>query len=326
MSADLAVGVDIGGSKAAAGVVDGSGRILEELRRPTPRDAAGTEDVIAELIQELSGRHDVGAVGVGAAGWVGSDRATVLFSPHLAWRDEPLRAALRARLGVPVVVENDANAAAWGEFRFGAGVDTDDLLLVTVGTGVGGGIVNGGRILRGGFGAAGEIGHLRLVRGGRRCGCGQLGCFEQYGSGRALVAEARERVDAGDASAGPLLERAGDAAGITGPMITELAQGGDPLALELLAGLGRWLGEGCADLAAVLDPSVIAIGGGVGAAGDLLMDAVRTSFLEHLPASTHRRLAEIRLATLGQDAGLVGAADLGRAVTAAEAHAAPERD
>lgn len=329
-SADLGVGIDIGGTKIAGGLVGDDGRLVGSRSVPTPPDARGIAPAVAALVQELCDEHagagTIGGIGVGAAGFVSVDRSTVTFAPNIDWRDEPLGSDIAALTGRPVVVENDANAAAWGEFRFGAGVDTDDLLLVTVGTGVGGGIVNGGRILRGGFGAAGEIGHLRLVRGGRRCGCGQLGCFEQYGSGRALVADARERVDAGDASAGPLLERAGDAAGITGPMITELAQGGDPLALELLAGLGRWLGEGCADLAAVLDPSVIAIGGGVGAAGDLLMDAVRTSFLEHLPASTHRRLAEIRLATLGQDAGLVGAADLGRAVTAAEAHAAPERD
>lgn len=316
MSADLGVGIDIGGTKIAGGIVTSDGRLVDSRSVPTPQDARKIAAAVAGLVDELCARHSregtIGGIGVGAAGFVSVDRSTVTFAPNIDWRDEPLGRDIAELTGRAVVVENDANAAAWGEFRFGAGSDTDDLLLVTVGTGVGGGVVHRGALLRGGFGAAGEIGHLRLVRRGRLCGCGQHGCFEQYASGSALEADARARVGQHDDVSRPLLERAGGVDGITGPMVTELAQSGDRLATELLERLGRWLGEGCADLATVLDPSVIAIGGGVGAAGDLLMEPVRASFLDHLPASTHRGIADIRLATLGQDAGLVGAADLGR--------------
>ncbi|MGJ9411987.1 ROK family glucokinase [Aeromicrobium sp. CF4.19] len=328
MSADLGVGIDIGGTKIAGGVVAADGRLMGSRSIPTPEDAGRIAAAVADLVQALCTEHadggSIGGIGVGAAGFVSVDRSTVTFAPNIDWRDEPLGADIAALTGRPVVVENDANAAAWGEFRFGAGADAGDLLLVTVGTGVGGGIVQRGALVRGGFGAAGEIGHLRLVRDGRPCGCGQRGCFEQYASGSALVADARARATS-DPRGGPLVERAGSAEQVTGPMVTELAQAGDPLSLELLRDLGRWLGEGCADLATVLDPSVIGLGGGVGAAGALLTDAVVESFLQHLPARSHRRIPEIRLATLGQDAGLVGAADLGRIVTVGESHAEPGR-
>jgi glucokinase len=212
-----------------------------------------------------------------------------------------------------VVVENDANAAAWGEFTFGAGEDTDDLLLVTVGTGVGGGIVHRGQLYRGGFGIAAEIGHMRIVPNGIECGCGEHGCFEQYASGSALVRVARERVANGDRGTEALKALAdGDLNNITGPGLTELATGGDALSIELLADVGRWIGEGLAILASILDPRVIAIGGGVAAAGDLLLRPVVASFESHLPARSHRPQAEVRLAALGNAAGIIGAADLAR--------------
>lgn len=310
-----AIGVDIGGTKVAAALVEADGTIIDSAEVPTPSAADQVAEAVADLVATLSADHAQIApratVGVGAAGFVDVDRSTVTFAPNIAWRDEPLGRRLAQLTGRSVVVENDANAAAWGEFRFGAGSDIDDMVLVTVGTGVGGGIVHRGELVRGGFGAAGEIGHLRVVRDGRPCGCGRRGCFEQYASGSALVAAARERL----ADGGPgttALARAADDSGVTGPMITTLAQGGDPLAIDLLAELGRWLGEGCADLVAVLDPRVIAVGGGVAAAGELLLQPVREAFEAHLPAAGHRRAAQIRLATLGQRAGLLGAADLGR--------------
>jgi glucokinase len=307
----LTVGVDVGGTKIAAGVVDEEGKILEEQRCHTPaRDTAQTQSAIVGLVKDLAARHDVAAVGIGAAGFVGADRTTVLFAPNLAWRDEPLGAAVHAQVGVPVIVENDVNAAAWGEFRFGAGADVDDLLMVAVGTGVGGGIVLGGQLLRGSFGVAGEIGHMRVVPNGLPCGCGRHGCWEQYASGRALVREARARVWDGD----PLLELAGGSAtGITGPMITKEAQAGDALCISLLADLGQWLGEGIASLAAILDPRVVVIGGGVGDAGDLVLEPIRKAFDDNLPAAANRPHLQVRLATLGNEAGMIGAADLARA-------------
>ena len=240
-------------------------------------------------------------------------RSTVLFAPNLAWRNVDLRAELEPRLDLPVVIENDANAAAWGEFTYGAGHDVDDLLLVTVGTGVGGGVVLDGELYRGAFGVGGEIGHLRVVRDGQLCGCGKHGCLEQYASGTALVRNARAAAAGGGHAADALVEQAGgDPHAIDGPMITQAAQEGDAFAVEQLANLGRWLGEGIAMLATVLDPAAVAVGGGVGDAGDLLLDPVREAFARHLSGLPYRPLAEVRHATLGNRAGLIGAADLAR--------------
>ncbi len=310
----LSIGVDIGGTKIAAGLVSETGEIVESARHETPAtDSSEIPAMVAELVERLRADHDIVGVGIGAAGFIDAARATVLFAPNINWVDEPLAAQVSERVKLPVVVENDANAAAWGEYRFGAGEDTDDLLLVTVGTGIGGGIVHDGLLYRGGFGVAAEIGHLRVVRDGIPCGCGQHGCWEQYASGRALVRDARERVTSKDADAAGLSDLVGgDPDKITGPMVTDLAQKGDPLAVELLTQVGHWLGEGIASLAAVLDPAVVAIGGGVAAAGDLLLRPAQESFEQYLSAYAHRPHAELRLAALGNQAGLIGAADLAR--------------
>jgi glucokinase len=310
----LTCGVDVGGTKIAGGVVDEQGTILEELRVESPAtDAEAIEVAIAGLVTELRTRHEITAVGVGAAGYVDKARAVVMFAPNIAWRDVPLKAELEQRVQLPVVVENDANAAAWGEFAFGAGHDVDDLLLVTVGTGIGGGIVLDGLLHRGAFGAGAEIGHMRVVPDGIRCGCGNRGCFEQYASGSALVRDARAEAVKGTPEARALLARAGgDPLEITGPLITESARAGDPFSVAQLAELGRWLGEGIASLTAVLDPAVVVIGGGVSEAGELLLGPIRTAFVAELPARGHRPTLEIRRATLGNRAGLIGAADLAR--------------
>ncbi len=163
----LTCGVDVGGTKIAGAVVDTEGKVLEEHRVESPAtDTEAIEVAIADLVTELGSRHKIEAVGVGAAGYISASRSVVMFAPNLAWRDVDLKAELEERVDVPVVVENDANAAAWGEFRFGAAADADDLLLVTVGTGVGGGIVLDGELFRGSFGAAAEIGHIRVVPDG----------------------------------------------------------------------------------------------------------------------------------------------------------------
>lgn len=310
----LSIGVDIGGTKIAAGLVSETGEIVESARHETPAtEPTEIAGMVAELVERLRGYHDIVGVGIGAAGFIDAARATVLFAPNINWVDEPLAADVSKRIDLPVIVENDANAAAWGEYRFGAGEDTDDLLLVTVGTGIGGGIVHDGQLYRGGFGVAAEIGHLRVVRDGIPCGCGQRGCWEQYASGRALVRDARERVTSSDPAAAALTELAGgDPDKITGPMVTGLAQTGDPLAVELLTEVGHWLGEGIAALCSVLDPAVVAIGGGVAAAGDLLLKPAQASFNSHLSAYAHRPHASLRLAALGNQAGLIGAADLAR--------------
>jgi glucokinase len=236
-----------------------------------------------------------------------------LFAPNLAWRNEPLRAAVEQRTGLPVVVENDANAAAWAETRFGAGHGQPNTVTLTVGTGIGGALLMNGHVVRGRFGIAGEFGHMQVVPGGQRCECGNRGCWEQYASGRALVTEARERAARSPTSARLLLELAnGRAESITGPMVTMGAVAGDPVALESFRAVGGWLGHGMADLAAVLDPRVFIIGGGVSEAGELLVGPARTTFQAQLTGRGHRPTAMVRVAELGQDAGLIGAADLAR--------------
>ncbi len=310
----LTIGVDVGGTKVASGVVDPVGRILRAASMPTPStSAAETAEAIATMVGALRASYDVEAVGIGAAGFVDEARSVVRFAPNLAWREEPLRAEVSARVGLPVVVENDANAMAWAEARFGAGRDEDHLVAVTVGTGIGGGMVLDGQLYRGRFGLGAEFGHVRVVPEGRRCGCGNTGCWEQYASGRALVREAQELATASPVRAGRLLELGGGVvAGITGPEVTSAAIEGDPAAIECFAIVGRWLGQGLADLAATLDPGVFVIGGGVSAADDLLLGPARSAYAAALTGRGHRPLADIRVAELGPQAGLVGAADLAR--------------
>jgi glucokinase len=310
----LMVGVDVGGTKISAGVVDADGHILEKLKRFTPAaDAEQIAKVVADAVTELLGRHQAGGVGIGAAGFVDGDRSSVLFAPHLAWRDEPLKKEVEDRVGVPVVLENDANAAAWAETVLGAARGHQHVILVAVGTGIGAGIVINGELYRGRWGAAGEPGHYRVVPGGRPCECGNRGCWEQYASGNALVAQARELARQSPQTAGRMLELAGGSfGGINGPEVTQAAQDGDACALRCFETVGSWLGQGLAALAAILDPGCFVIGGGVSDAGDLLIAPARAAFEEELTGGSYRPRAEIRLAQLGADAGVIGAADLAR--------------
>jgi glucokinase len=314
-----AVGVDVGGTAVKAGLVDEAGVVLESTTAPTPSTSATkVAETIATVVSALLKRAaelgvEVGAVGLGAAGFVDADRATVLFAPNLAWREEPLRDAVADRVGLPVVVENDANAMAWGEYRYGAGRGVEDLVCVTIGTGIGGGIVQNGRLTRGAYGVAGEFGHLRVIPDGRRCGCGNRGCWEQYCSARALVREARDLALVAPAAAGLLLELADDEIdNITGEIVTAAAAAGDPAALDCFAQIGGWLGVGLAQVAALLDPARCVVGGGVIAAGDLLLGPARAAYAQALTGHGHRPLAEIVPASLGNLAGIVGAADLAR--------------
>jgi glucokinase len=311
---EVTIGVDVGGTKIAAGVVDDAGRLVQKVRISTPAATAeSVEDGIVDAVLQLQAGYDVAAVGVAAPGFVDAQRATLRFTPNLPMLDRPLQAILAPRVGRPVVVENDASAAAWGEYRFGGGRGVSDVVLLTVGTGLGGGIVLDGRLLRGAFGVAGEFGHVRIVPGGLPCGCGNRGCWEQYTSGRALIRQAQALARSNPQRAFRLLELSGgDVDAISGLMITKAAQEGDPASVDLLAELGRWLGEGIADIADVLDPAVVVVGGGVSEAGDLLLEPARQAFAASLSAGTHRPHLMIRAAELGNDAGLIGAADLAR--------------
>jgi glucokinase len=309
----LAIGIDIGGTKVAAGVVDESGHLLAQARRRTPsRDPEHLVDVVSEIVRQLLSEHEVTAIGVGAAGFVDANRATVLFAPNLAWRDAPLRDEISSRVDLPVVVENDANAAAWGEYRFGAGEEQPDVVVLTIGTGIGAGLILDGKLYRGRFGIAGEPGHVRVVPGGRQCGCGNFGCWEQYCSGTALVRAAREIATERPDDARRLLELAENVEAIDGPVVTRAAQEGDAAAIDCFEEIGRWLGQGIADLSAVLDPGRFVIGGGVSDAGDLLLRPARDTYAAALTGRGHRPTADIVPARLGAEAGLIGAADLAR--------------
>ncbi|MDO5035216.1 MAG: ROK family glucokinase [Actinomycetaceae bacterium] len=310
----LTIGVDVGGTKIAAGLVDEEGNVLRTARRETPAHLVdATADAIAGMVTELREGEEVSAVGIGAAGFCNAERTSVVYAPNLAWRNEPLAEKIERATGLKTVVENDANAAAWGEFRFGAARDVKNAIVITLGTGIGGGIIVDNHLVRGFQGFAGEVGHMQVKAGGRRCGCGLRGCWERYGSGTALVHEAREIATVSPASAVRLLELAcGEPQKITGQMVTQAAQEGDPVALDVIETVATWVGRGLADLTAILDPEMIVLGGGVASAGEILREPVARAFEKNVTARLYRKVADITLAQLGVPAGLIGAADLAR--------------
>ena len=301
----LTIGVDVGGTKAAAGVVDAEGHLVEKLKRSTPAASpARTAEVIADIVTELASRHPVSAVGLGAAGFIDETRSTVLFAPNLAWRNEPLRQSVEDRVGLPVIVENDADSGLWAEAQFGAARGYRDVIMIAVGTGIGAAILINGALYHGRFGIAGEPGHYRVVPDGRLCGCGNRGCWEQYSSGSALVAEAREFARRSPEGAMRLLQLGGGhPEGISGPQVTEAAREGDPAALRCFQIVGGWLGQGMADLAAILDPGCFIIGGGVSEAGELLLDPARAAY-ERALVGTRRYPRAARYAAARPAAGL----------------------
>ncbi len=306
----LAIGIDVGGTKVLGVVADGHGRVLGESRHDTPAtDARASAAAVVAVGGELRDAHpEVVAVGVGAAGMVTAD-GVMRFAPNVAWRELPLRDHVAAALGLPAVVDNDGNVAAWGEFRHGAGRGARDLLMVTVGTGIGGGIVSGGRLLRGANGFAGEIGHIIVEPNGPLCGCGNRGCWEQVAAGRAIDRMGREAAREHPESEITRLA-GGDPQAVTGSVVTSAARAGDPMAVMVLATVGRRLGEGIAALVNVLDPEVVVIGGGALAAGDLLLEPARAAYAEAVEGAGHRPPVPIVPALLGARAGAVGAAAL----------------
>jgi glucokinase len=314
----LTIGVDVGGTKVAGGVVDEHGTVLASNRRDTPaEDPAGTRDTIVAVAAELAAQFPAAtAIGIGAAAWIDAAGSTVLFAPNLAWRDEPLRDYVTKAVGLPTVLENDANVAAWAEFRFGAARNADDsMLLITVGTGIGGGIVLNGSLWRGANGIAAELGHIQSVPDGHPCGCGRLGCLEQYASGNALVRFARAGARQEPDRARLLLElAAGDPLAVTGRQVTEAAQHGDGVARDAFAQIGYWLGVAMADLAQIFDPQVLVVGGGVIDAGDLLIGPTERTYRDQLAQRGRFPVAVLKAAETGNTAGVVGAADLARRI------------
>ncbi|TDD53930.1 ROK family protein [Saccharopolyspora elongata] len=299
----LTIGVDVGGTSVRAGVVDQHGEILETHRVPTPATGPELNAAIADTVRALADRYPVAGVGLAVAGFVSEDRRVVRFAPHLAWRHVAVADELAERLGLPVVLEHDANAAAVAEQRFGAAVGARVAALVAIGTGIGGALVIGGEVFRGAYGVAPELGHLRVVPDGRPCSCGKRGCWERYCSGTALAATAVElRREAGE----PVLVEP------TGVDVAHAAEAGDPLALRAVADLARWLGEGLALVADVYDPEFVVIAGGVSDSAHLFLDAAREHYAQAVTGAGHRPLARIAVAHYGDSAAMIGSAALAR--------------
>jgi glucokinase len=331
----LAIGMDIGGTKIAGGVVTGNGRVLHRTRVPTPpHDQEATLAALLAVTDELLTRiPGVEAIGLGAAGLVEWPGGHARWAPHNTYRRMELRRLLHERTGLPTTVDNDANAAAWAEARFGAGVrrdgtgaggtastsaglasvgagaGTDDLVLVTVGTGIGGGLVLDGRLYHGEHGFAGELGHLIVDPDGDRCACGNRGCLEAMASGSTLGRLGREAAAADPG--GRLASLAAPTGGpVTGEIVFAAASEGDKVALALFERIGYWLGVGIASLVTIFDPDLVVVGGGVAATGELLLAPARASFERYVHGRAHRDLPPVVPARLGGDAGLVGAATL----------------
>ncbi|NKQ53000.1 ROK family protein [Amycolatopsis sp. K13G38] len=307
-----AIGLDVGGTSVRAAVVDPHGSILDTARVGTPSDENALEDAISGVIDELRNRHDdVGAVGLAVAGFVANDRNTVMFAPHLAWRNAPVADRITKRVGLPVTLEHDANAAALGEHRFGAARGAKVAALVAIGTGIGAGLLLDGEIYRGAHGVAPELGHLTVVPGGRACPCGKYGCWERYCSGTALAATAVELMARYPGGSTVLArEMSEDPGSVTGRRVAGAARDGDPLAQRAVAELAKWLGEGLALVADVFDPEIVVIAGGVSGSAPLFLDEAREHYAAAVTGARHRPLARIRTAHLGDDAAMVGAAAL----------------
>ncbi|MFC4943454.1 ROK family glucokinase [Pseudonocardia sp. GCM10023141] len=309
----LTVGVDVGGTSVRAGVVDKEGVVIDTARTPTPRSDAALEAAVARVVRELAGRHAIGAVGLALAGFITPDRRGVRFAPHLSWRDAPVADRIAERIGLPVVLEHDANAAALAERHFGAASGPGTVVFIAMGTGIGSALLVDGELYRGAFGVAPELGHLRVVPDGRPCPCGKRGCWERYCSGTALAATAVELLGR-DPGLSPTLRRlaAGDPGRVTGQRVAAAAGQGDPIASAAVAELARWLGEGLALVADVFDPELVVIGGGVSESAPLFLDDAREHYASVVTGAGRRPLARIRTAQLGEAAAVVGAAQLAR--------------
>ncbi|MCC5947685.1 MAG: ROK family protein [Nitriliruptoraceae bacterium] len=296
----IAIGIDIGGTRLRLATLGDDGAVLGRDRRPTPdADGQGLIEVLVEAIGRTPAELPVG---IGIAGLVTPD-GTYRYGPNLTVRELPLATELTARTGRTVVVANDASVAAFAEQRVGAGRGVSDVVMATIGTGVGGGVVLGGELLLGAGGFAGELGHVIVAADGRPCPCGNKGCIEAYASGTAIGAVARERLSQTDA---PSSLR--DRATVAGPDVSAAAGAGDVFAQQVLTDAGRWLGIALASLTNALDPGLVLLGGGAAEAiAPWALPAARTALAERLLGRGHRRPPPVELAQLGDDAGVVGA-------------------
>ena len=299
----ITIGLDVGGTKILGVVCDAGGVVLDEARKDSAYERVQLFDAMAEVVRGFADWEAV-ALGVGIAGMVTLD-GRLRYGPNLPGVEEiDVRAEMVDRVGQRPVVENDANVAAYGEARFGAARGHDHVLMVTLGTGIGGGIVVGGEIVRGANGFAGEIGHWTVQRGGPRCACGADGHWEAIASGSALGRMAREAVATGRL----VLDGA-----IDGHRVADAARAGDEAARGVVTEYAQNVAIGLAGLATILDPEVIVIAGGVVEMGEVLFAPLRAAFHEHLEGREHRPAIALVPATLGERAGAIGAAALAAA-------------
>ncbi len=295
-SSVTALGVDVGGTKIAAGLVEPDGRLVDAGTAPTPADGDAVVERVAEIIADYRSRSPVDHVGVAVPGGVDPYRGVVTAAANLDWADLQLAERIRARVpGIELQVDNDADAAAWAEYRFGGHPAGNSLVLVTVGTGIGGGLVLGNQLLRGHYGAGAEVGHMPLQLDGRPCGCGSRGCWEQYASGRALQRAAGE---------------AGWTTPDAAPAVLAAAALGDWSAGAVVAEVATALAHGLTLLTAVLDPALVVLGGGLGTDSRFLPFVLQAR--DRIEVSPPRVRTPIRTAALGSWAGVIGAAELAR--------------
>ncbi len=305
------IGVDLGGTNLRVAAVAPTGEVLAEQHERTHGNFDDLVAAMARHVGELVSKSGSVAVGVGAAGLI--DRAgTVRYAPNLPMlRQAPLGAALAEAVGLPVIVDNDANVAAWGEACHGAARGVRHALVITLGTGIGGGFVMDGRIYRGAHGFAAEVGHWQFDPHGAVCACGEPGHWEAAASGTALGHFARSRSATGEAP-NVLARAGGDVDAVTGYHVGDSARAGEPDGLAILAEYARQVALGFVGLANILDPEIIVVSGGLAALGDLLLDPLRVAFDHHLEGAAFRPSVPVVVAELGAQAGVVGAAALAR--------------
>jgi glucokinase len=310
----LTIGVDIGGTNVRAAVVDASGEELAREHVPSPsHDWTAMREAVLTAVASLRTRHDVAAVGIGAAGLV-DRQGTIHYAPNVpGFLGTPVQDEIAHETGLPTIVDNDANAAAWGELAHGAARGVRDALVITLGTGIGGGIISDGRVLRGAHGFAAEVGHFTIDPHGPVCACGEVGHWEAMASGTALGRMASEAAAGGEA---PSVLRAagGDAGAVRGTHVTEAAGAGASDALELVDRYAALVALGFVGLANILDPALIVVSGGLVEAGDLLLGPVRRYFDGHVEGARYRPTPPVVAAALGGRAGTIGAAAMVREI------------
>jgi glucokinase len=307
VSAREAIGVDLGGTKMLVGVVDSEQQIHHESRESSVglSEEKVVEDLASELLEAREARPNVLAAGLGIPATIDHQRGVAIQAVNLDISDVPIRELMEKRLGLPVFVDNDANVAALAEFLYGAGRGAQNVVMLTLGTGIGGGLILNGQVYRGSTGAGAELGHIVVDENGPPCqgNCPNHGCVETYASGTAL---AREGTEAAKREPDSALGKALAEGPIVGKTVTQLAINGDPLATEVVTEAGRHLGVALASLANIFDPDVIVIGGGVSIVGDLLLDPAREELSSRALVPMNR--TAVKLAQLGPDAGMIGAA------------------